>query len=90
MDIVKHLVSSSGALAKGIGNGSVGLARTIGLKRGLIGLAAVGAVAGAAVVLVRFLKTRGDDLTEEQIASGVIRRKPNKAKRDRQNHAVAH
>ena len=100
MRIIDQVVSSSGALAKGFGNGtvdlakgigsgSVSLARRIGVKRALIGVAAIGAVAGAAVVLVRFLKARAED-EHEEIAPGVTRRKPNAKKRDRQGHAIHH
>lgn len=97
MNIVKSIVSSSGSLAKGIGsgtadlartvgNGTVTVARSIGLKRGLIGLAAIGAVAGATVLLVRFLRTRGEDLADG--ADRTMARKP-RANRHGKHQQVA-
>ncbi len=90
MSIVKHVVSTSGALAKGIGTGTVSLARTIGLKRGLIGLAIAGVAAGAGIVLVRFIKQRGEGEKVVKVANGVTRRKPHHKKNKYTAHAVQH
>ncbi len=88
MHIVKHVMNTSGSVAKDLGGRSVDLARSIGLKRGLIGLAIAGAATGGAIVLFRFLRQRraGD----VALADGVIRRKAKHNNAKPGVHAAAH
>lgn len=78
-------------LARGFGHGTVTVARAIGWKRALIGLAAIGAAAGAAIVIVRVLRARAEDVADEptQLADGVSKRKP-RAKQGKHRQAVQH
>ena len=79
-------------LARGFGSGTASVARAIGWKRALIGLAAIGAADGAAVLIVRVLRARGEDVADDeptQLADGVSRRKA-RANRRKQQPAVQH
>jgi len=103
MHIVNDVLSATGSFAKGLGHGTASVARglgsgtanvarAIGWKRGLIGLAAIGVVAGAAVVIVRALRARGEDVADDestQLADGVSKRKA-RANRRKQQPAVQH
>ena len=87
--MINEVLSATGSLAQGIGNGTASVARglgsgtasvarAIGWKRALIGLAAIGVAAGAAVIIVRVLRARAEDVADEptQLADGVSKRKP--------------
>ncbi|HEY4176810.1 MAG TPA: hypothetical protein VGM90_08265 [Kofleriaceae bacterium] len=69
LDLVSSIGSTTGSLAKrfgsgtadlaiGAGRGSARLAKTIGPKRGLIGIATVGALVAGGIILSKFLKRR--------------------------------
>lgn len=51
-------------LAKRVGSSTADLAKRIGPKRGLIGLAVLAAVVGGSIVLVRYLRSRDEDVRE--------------------------
>ena len=72
MKTVKHTFSSIGDrggdiasstvdLAKRFGSGTAGLAKQIGPRRGLLGLAVLVAAVGGSVVLIRYLRSRKAD-----------------------------
>jgi hypothetical protein len=48
----------SADLAKRVGSGTADLAKRVGMKRGLIGLAILGAAAGTTIYVVRYLRAR--------------------------------
>ncbi len=52
-------------LAKRVGSSTADFAKRIGPKRGLIGLAALVAVVGGSIVLVRYLRSRDDESVRE-------------------------
>ena len=103
MSMINEVLSATGSLAKGIGNGTASVARglgsgtasvarAIGWKRALIGLAAIGAAAGAAVLIVRVLRARGEDVADDeptQLADGVSKRKA-RANRRKNHQALQH
>jgi len=64
--LAKRISGSAAGLAKGAGGSAVGLARKIGPRRGLLGLAAVGAAVGT-VYLVRYLRAN-----RREDAEGII------------------
>lgn len=57
----RHVGGSAANLARNVGDSTVQLARRIGPKRGLIGLAILGAVVGGTIVLVRYLRARAEE-----------------------------
>jgi len=65
MQTAKHTFHSigdrGGDLVKTVGNGTASLARQVGIKRGLIGLAVLAAAVGGSVVVVRYLRARNAD-----------------------------
>jgi hypothetical protein len=56
---------STGTLAKRFGGGTADLAKRIGPKRAVIGIAILGVVAGGSYLLVRYLRARKEDLPFE-------------------------
>ena len=86
---------SAARLAKQAGGSAVGLARKIGPKRGLIGLAAVGAAVGT-VYLVRYLRAHraeGDEGIIDasgEATSGRRSGKQTRAERKAANAAITH
>lgn len=82
--VARGIGSGTVDLARGFGSGTVSVAKAIGWKRALIGLAAIGVAAGAAVVIVRTLRARGEDVADDdttQLADGVSKRKARNARR---------
>src|SRR6266850_1688802 len=61
-DLAKRVGGTTADLAKRAGSSTSDLAKRIGPKRGLIGLAVLAAAIGGSIVLVRYLKARGDGL----------------------------
>ena len=68
MDTVKNTARTIGCetadLARRVGGSTADLAKRIGPKRGLIGLAVLAAVVGGSIVLVRYLRSRDEDVRE--------------------------
>lgn len=52
-------------LAKRVGSGTADLAKRIGPKRALIGLIVIGSVVGGSYLLMRYLRSRKEDLPFE-------------------------
>lgn len=103
LDLVSSIGSTTGSLAKRIGSGtadlaltagkgSAKLAKTIGPKRGLIGIATVGALVAGGIVLAKYLKRRALETESmeasdkargtEKVANGVNRRVRKNKSRD--------
>ena len=62
--IALDLRDKAADLAKRVGSTTAGLAKRIGPKRGLIGLAVLAVAVGGTIVLVRYLRSRDEDVRE--------------------------
>jgi len=85
--LAKEIGGNSADVAKRVGSGVSGLATKIGAKRGLVGLAILGAVVGSTIFLVRYLRNRepgepGD--TDAKVPAAARR-----SRQPRTNHAQA-
>lgn len=72
-------------MAYRVGHGTSDLARRIGPRRGLIGLALLGGAIVGAIFVVRYLRSREAELAEEGLEAGDRRRRT--FRRRRQNAA---
>lgn len=95
-DTAKHVGGITADYAKYAAASTKDLAKRIGPKRGLIGLAILGAVVGGSVYLVRYLRARREEalediegLEEPGTVAGVRVRKQSRAKRKAAN-AISH
>lgn len=82
----RHARISAADYARHLGVSSRDLAHRVGPKRGLLGLAILGAVVGGTIFLVRFLRSRSEDHIDEfagneDPAMGGKRRKLSRAER---------
>jgi hypothetical protein len=64
-DVAKRFGHGTAGVARRVGDGSIDLARKIGPKRGLIGLAVIGAATVGTIYLVRYLRARREELAME-------------------------
>jgi hypothetical protein len=64
-DLAKRVGSSTGDLAKRVGSGTVDLAKQIGPKRAIIGAIVIGSVVAGSIVLVRYLRSRKEQVPYE-------------------------
>jgi hypothetical protein len=69
-DVARAIGAETALLARRFGSGTVTVARQVGPRRGLIGLAVLAAAIGGSVMLIRYLKARAaeagvDDETAE-------------------------
>jgi len=64
-DVARQVGRSTAGAARRVSDGSVDLARKIGPRRGLIGLALIGAATVGTIYLVRYLRARREELPIE-------------------------
>jgi hypothetical protein len=84
-DFAKMVGGNTAHIAKRVGGRSVKLAKDVGPKRGLVGLALVGAAVGSGIFLVRYLRGRAAARVTD--ANGVRSKKMSKAE-SRAQHAA--
>jgi len=63
-DFARTIGCETADLAKRVGSSTADLAKRIGPKRGLIGLAVLAVAVGGTIVLVRYLRSRDEDVRE--------------------------
>ncbi len=64
--LAKRVGSGTADLAKRVGSETADLAKRIGPKRAIIGIAVIGVVVAGSIVLVRYLRSRKEDLPLEE------------------------
>ena len=90
-DLARQVGDSTKHLARRVSDSTVVLARRVGPRRGLIGLAILGAVVVGSVFLVRYLRRRseqeGDELEATEDPSTVAGRRARKLSRAKRRAA---
>jgi hypothetical protein len=64
-EIIFTVGDTTGSFAKSVGSRTVDIAKYVGAKRALIGLAVIAAAVGGSIVLVRYLRRREEELEIE-------------------------
>ena len=64
--LAKRVGAETAKVAKRVGAGTVKVASQVGVKRGLAGLAILGAVIGGSIMLARYLKRRAEETVEAE------------------------
>ena len=73
-DLARKVGHGTADVARKVGHGTADVARRVGPKRGIIGLVVLGAAIGGTFYLVRYLRSRQDDLdagtmTDDELAA---------------------
>ena len=76
-------------LARKVGHGTADVARRVGPKRGIIGLVVLGAAIGGTFYLLRYLRSRQDDLESGTITDEMGAPQTGKGKRRQAPGTVA-
>jgi len=94
-DLAKSFGGSAADFAKRGGESAVVLAKKVGPKRGLIGLAVIGAAAVGGILLVRYLRAQAEEAEDfdagEEPGTEAGRRARNESRAKRKEHnAITH
>ena len=90
VDLARRFGGDTADLAKRIGDNTASLARDVGLKRGLLGIAALAAAVGGGIYLSRYLKARAARAGTPEVIGETPSALDRKRSRARNKAAAAH